>query len=87
MSRRDRSCRLLSWLLPALLFVTSAAWSQEPGSLGLGREPSEAELAAFGESVLPSGQGLPEGQGTARQGDCCTGSGARSATATTLAAT
>jgi len=55
--------RLLSILLLALV----VAPAQEL-RYGLGRPADEADVAAPGIAVLPDGAGLPEGEGTAKEG-------------------
>lgn len=50
----------------ALLALVVAS-AQEP-RYGLGRSADEADVAAPGIAVLPDGSGLPEGEGTAKEG-------------------
>jgi len=50
---------LLAWSVPT---------SSQPGSYGVGRAPTEAELAAWSISVAPDGTGLPPGAGSVEEG-------------------
>jgi S-disulfanyl-L-cysteine oxidoreductase SoxD len=43
--------------------------SAQAGPLGLGREATPAEIAAWDISIRPDGKGLPEGKGTVKQGE------------------
>ena len=53
----------------ALLGATGmAVAAEESERTGLGHEATAAELQAAGFTVFPDGKGLPEGQGTAREG-------------------
>lgn len=54
-------CRLAA----ALLLATSCAFAQ---SKPIGRPATQAEIQALNYTVLPTGEGLPEGHGTATQG-------------------
>ena len=54
------------WASFVLLLVASLA---QAAPLGIGRAPTEAELAAWDIDVRPDGQGLPKGRGTAREGE------------------
>lgn len=56
------------WVKGAALAVLMAtpAMAEE---LGLGRPATEAEIAAWNIDVRPDGQGLPEGQGSALDGE------------------
>ena len=58
-----RSIALASVLV---IFTFNAASSQK---LGVGREASAAEIKAWDIDVRPDGQGLPQGKGTAAQGE------------------
>jgi cytochrome c len=49
----------------ALVLGANAALAETPN---LGRPISEADIAAWDISILPDGQGLPTGSGTAAQG-------------------
>jgi S-disulfanyl-L-cysteine oxidoreductase SoxD len=64
-------CRALGLLLEASL--SSCAMSMESGShpagqAAFGRPATADEIASWDVSIPPSGAGLPEGSGTARQG-------------------
>ncbi|NNE37505.1 MAG: cytochrome c [Gammaproteobacteria bacterium] len=48
--------------------VSSAAFSQTPGQ-GIGRVLSQEDIAELMYTVGPEGKELPEGQGTAREGE------------------
>ncbi len=54
------------WASLALLLLAPLA---QAAPLGIGRAPTEAELAAWDIDVRPDGKGLPKGRGTARQGE------------------
>ncbi|MEJ1975537.1 MAG: cytochrome c [Acetobacteraceae bacterium] len=56
---------LRNMLLAAAVF-SFPAWAGQP--LGLGRTPTEAEVAAWNIDILPDGTGLPPGQGSVAQG-------------------
>lgn len=56
-------CRLL---VPLLLLGGQSAFAQE--SPNLGEAVSADELAMFDYTVLPGGEGLPEGSGNAKEG-------------------
>jgi S-disulfanyl-L-cysteine oxidoreductase SoxD len=62
----------MAWLRP--LFVTAAlaicqtAWTQSP-TYGVGRAPSAEEIRAWDIAISPTGQELPEGHGTAKEGE------------------
>ncbi len=53
----------------AVLMLLGAAAPALAGKLGLGREATPAEVAAWDIDVRPDGQGLPKGKGTAAQGE------------------
>ncbi len=54
-------------LLVTILGVCQIGWAQAPG-YGLGRTPSEEEIRVLDISIPPSGKGLPQGRGTAKEG-------------------
>jgi len=56
-----RSCLL------ALVILSAALWAQSP-NYGVGRTPTPEEIRYWDSSVAPDGTGLPEGSGTAAQG-------------------
>ena len=65
MSRFPNVCRTVAVL--GLLAVSSGdAFAQK---LGIGREATAAEIKAWDIDVRPDGQGLPQGKGTAAQGE------------------
>lgn len=83
MSKRSpRSCRgkedpprvvLRGACLIAVAAATVSAWGgtsfpDGPSSYGLGRPATEAEIRAWDIDVSPSGDGLPPGRGTVKQG-------------------
>src|SRR5215472_3642745 len=56
-------------LLPvAVLVVCQAAWTQSP-TYGLGRAPTADEIRAWDIAISPTGKELPEGHGTAKEGE------------------
>jgi S-disulfanyl-L-cysteine oxidoreductase SoxD len=55
------------WVAVALTTMICAPASA--GKLGLGREATPAEIAAWDIDVRPDGQGLPKGKGTVAQGE------------------
>jgi len=55
------------YLLTAILFVASTIVADEKP--GLGESVSAEEIAAVDYSVLPNGEGLPAGSGTAQSGE------------------
>jgi len=55
------------YLLTAILFVASTVVADEKP--GLGESVSAEEIAAVDYSVLPNGEGLPAGSGTAQSGE------------------
>ncbi|CAI4029607.1 Cytochrome C [Nitrospira tepida] len=66
-------CRCLATglvLVVAALGGTLPGSSAEepPGAYGLGRPASDAEIRAWDIDVAPTGEGLPPGQGTVKQG-------------------
>lgn len=64
-------CSLFKQLIPAILlalfFPTVSAQDSPFGELGV--TPTPAELQALDISILPNGDGLPPGQGTAKEGE------------------
>lgn len=53
----------------AALFVVIGTGAGEAQKLGIGREATAAEIAAWDIDVRPDGQGLPKGKGTVKQGE------------------
>src|SRR5436189_4119284 len=43
-------------------------WSAEESDYGIGRTATDEEIRAWNIDVSPTGEGLPPGQGTAKQG-------------------
>jgi len=60
--------RIVALGLLTLLFATSACAQGSPYG-DIGRSPTHAELDAMDISIMPDGDGLPLGQGTAREGE------------------
>ena len=58
---------MLSRLVWATVGAAMALVAQSP-KYGVGRTPSPDEIQALGATTNPSGAGLPEGQGTAKEG-------------------
>jgi cytochrome c len=54
---------------PAATTAAAPATPAQPRRFRLGREATAAEVAAWDIDVRPDGQGLPEGRGTAAQGE------------------
>ena len=52
----------------AILIVGQAAWTQSP-TYGLGRAPTSEEIRAWDIAISPTGKELPEGHGTAKEGE------------------
>lgn len=67
-----RGKRLLAPLAAIGLTAVStwaiAASEEKPVSFGLGRAATEADIRAWDMDVSPTGEGLPSGRGTAREG-------------------
>lgn len=61
-----RSKNLL--LLAAVLVVSATAWAQTEKYEGVGKTATPEEIRARDITVLPSGHGLPPGEGTAKEG-------------------
>jgi len=59
--------RIVALGLLALYFTVAGAQETPYGDIG--RTPTQAELDAMDISILPNGDGLPPGQGTAREGE------------------
>jgi S-disulfanyl-L-cysteine oxidoreductase SoxD len=53
----------------AIAFAVGLAAPAVAGKLGIGREATVAEIAAWDIDVRPDGQGLPKGKGTVAQGE------------------
>jgi cytochrome c len=57
-------------LMLVALLPRTPSWADEPTQrLNIGRVITEADAQKLGASILPDGTGLPEGRGTATQGD------------------
>ena len=50
------------------LLVASPAFAQSPGKFGLGRTPSAEEIRTADISISPTGENLPPGRGTSKEG-------------------
>jgi S-disulfanyl-L-cysteine oxidoreductase SoxD len=61
-----RSKNLL--LLTAILIASASAWAQTEKYEGVGKTATPEEIRARDITVLPSGHGLPPGEGTAKEG-------------------
>jgi len=55
-------------LLGAPTFLGSPAFAQSSPSFGVGRTPTAAEIRALDISIAPTGEELPPGRGTAKEG-------------------
>ena len=55
-------------LAPAVLLIGGTAWTQSP-TYKLGRSPSAEEIRAWDIAISPTGKELPEGHGTAKEGE------------------
>ena len=55
------------FLLGMILGVCHIGWAQSP-TYGVGSTPSEEEIRAWDISISPTGQELPPGRGTAKEG-------------------
>src|SRR5262249_21915914 len=55
-------------LVPLLLLLASPAFAQSSPTYGFGRTPTAAEIRALDISIGPTGEELPPGHGTAREG-------------------
>ena len=54
-------------LLPLLMLLGGSALAQSP-TYGVGRTPSDEEIRAWDISISPTGEELPPGRGTAKEG-------------------
>ena len=63
----SRSLKVL--LLSAILAASSASAASAQGTFGFGREATPEEIAGWNIDIRPDGQGLPEGSGTALDGE------------------
>jgi S-disulfanyl-L-cysteine oxidoreductase SoxD len=55
-------------LFAAAFAIGESAWTQSP-TYGLGRAPSAEEIRAWDIAISPTGKELPEGRGTAKEGE------------------
>ena len=55
-------------LAAAALVICQTVWAQSP-AYGLGRAPTAEEIRAWDIAISPTGTELPEGQGTAKEGE------------------
>ena len=58
----------LGTLAIALAWTWTAGSAEEGGGYGLGRTATDEEIRAWNIDVSPTGEGLPRGQGTVKQG-------------------
>jgi mono/diheme cytochrome c family protein len=62
------SLRLVTIALLLGSFLGSPAFAQSPPTYGVGRTPTAEEIRALDISIAPSGDELPAGRGTAKEG-------------------
>ena len=68
------SLRLIAIALPAIVLLTivqllgSPAFAQSSRTYGVGRTPTAEEIRALDISISPTGEELPAGRGTAKEG-------------------
>ena len=55
-------------LLPLFMLLGVYAQAQSP-TYGVGRTPTEGEIRAWDISISPTGEELPQGQGTVAEGE------------------
>lgn len=55
-------------IFAAVLAASTLAQTQKPARLGIGRPATPEEIRALDIDVMPSGVGLPDGQGTVAEG-------------------
>ena len=55
-------------LATAVLVICQTGWTQSP-TFGLGRAPTAEEIRAWDIAISPTGKELPEGHGTAKEGE------------------
>ncbi len=55
-------------VLPVVLFLGSPAFAQSSPTYGVGRAPTAEEIRALDISISPTGEELPPGRGTAKEG-------------------
>ena len=55
-------------LVTAALVAFETAWAQSP-AYGVGRAPTPEEIRAWDIAISPTGKELPEGRGTAKEGE------------------
>jgi S-disulfanyl-L-cysteine oxidoreductase SoxD len=61
------SPKLVTLVLP-LVLLGSPAFAQSSPTYGVGRTPTAAEIRALDISISPTGEELPQGRGTAKEG-------------------
>jgi cytochrome c len=61
------SLRLVAFV-PLLVLLGSPAFAQSSPTYGVGRTPTAAEIRALDISISPTGEELPPGRGTAKEG-------------------
>jgi S-disulfanyl-L-cysteine oxidoreductase SoxD len=63
------SLKLVTLVLPlGMLLLESAAFAQSSSIYGVGRTPTAEEIRALDYSISPTGEELPAGRGTAKEG-------------------
>jgi len=63
------SLKLVTLVLPlGMLLLGSAAFAQSSSIYGVGRTPTAEEIRALDYSISPTGEELPAGRGTAKEG-------------------
>src|SRR5437660_12036790 len=63
------SLKLAAILLPTALFLGSPALAQSAPAYGLGRSPSAEEIRARDINISETGEELPPGRGTPKEGE------------------
>ena len=61
------SLKLVAIVLPTIVFLGSSSFAQSP-TYGVGRTPTAAEIRALDISIGETGEELPQGRGTAKEG-------------------
>jgi S-disulfanyl-L-cysteine oxidoreductase SoxD len=56
------------FLLTGIVTISQIAWTQSP-TYGLGRTPTAEEIRKWDIAISPEGKELPQGQGTAKEGE------------------
>src|SRR5688500_16783940 len=66
---RGTSSMRCNLLVSAMLLACGGVAAAQVSTYNLGRPPSEQELRRADSLIAPSGEGLPPGSGTAKQGE------------------